>query len=97
MKQRFVKWCHKVASNPLLNLLAGLILLVTGLIECAASICGGWFDIPVGSHHGVILFALLQITKALPDTLKGINFLEVAGDVPKSGDAAPATGTVTHG
>ncbi|RIK84796.1 MAG: hypothetical protein DCC68_00465 [Planctomycetota bacterium] len=67
---------HRVAHHPVLNLLAGLILLLTGMLEALATIVKGMFDLPLGVHHGAILFGFLQMIKALPDVMKGVRFVD---------------------
>lgn len=86
---------HRVAHHPVLNLLAGMILLLTGVLEALATIVEGLFDFPLGMHHGVIVFGFLQMIKALPDVLKGVKFVDdgeealypsVAGGAPRRAD-----------
>ena len=78
MKWRFSRALRWVAENPFLNLFSGLILVVAGLLECIATLVDGWYELPIGSHHGLVLFGLLQMVKALPDTMKGLGFIEVS-------------------
>jgi len=34
----------------------------------------------IGAHHGVILFAILQIMKTVPDFFEGLEYIEEAGE-----------------
>ncbi len=76
MKRTLHRLIHRFAKNPLLNLFAGLILLLSGLIECLASLVEGWYDFPIGSHHGIAVFGLLQMVKALPDVVESFKLIE---------------------
>jgi hypothetical protein len=67
---------HRIAHHPVLNLLAGMILLLTGVLEALAMIVEGMFDFPISSHHGVMVFGFLHMIKALPDVLKGVKFVD---------------------
>jgi hypothetical protein len=95
MKRNWLPALHRVAQSPLLNFFSGLILLVTGMLECVATLVEGWYEIPIGSHHGIAIFGFLQMIRALPDAMKGLGFIE-AGELQAAdsqrmdGQAAPA-------
>lgn len=76
IRQQTLQALHRVAHHPGLNLLAGLILLLTGLLEALATMVEGMFDFPVGAHHGIVVFGFLQMIKAIPDVMKGIKFVD---------------------
>ena len=67
----------KVGENPYLNLLSGVVLLVTGGFEIWEKM-----DMPtvIGAHHGVVFFGLLQILKTLPELLHGVKELQEGKD-----------------
>ena len=67
---------HRIAHHPILNLLAGCILLLTGVLEALAMVVEGMFDFPISSSHGVVIFGFLHMIKALPDVLKGVKFVD---------------------
>jgi len=67
-----------LAYNPILNLISGLVLLASAGYEV--------FDIlketneivlspGIGVHHGVFIFAIIHILKALPDVMEGLEEL----------------------
>jgi len=56
-----------IAHNPYLNLLCGLVLLVTSGYETWQALD----HFSLGAHHGVLVFGLIQILKALPDIMDG--------------------------
>ena len=58
---------EKTATSPYLNILAGIILISTAGYETWESI--GEFKL--GTHHGVLVFGLLQVLKGLPEALHG--------------------------
>jgi hypothetical protein len=97
MKRTILRLVHRVANDPRLNLWAGLILLATGLLESIALIMEDVLEMPIGAHHGIAFFGFLQVIKALPDTMKGLKFVEESeelrnGDVP-AGNAHSASAT----
>ena len=55
------------ANNVYVNLSSGLILLITAGYEIVASMGEG----EIGAHHGVAVFATLQIIKTLPHFVHG--------------------------
>lgn len=61
-------------QNPLVNLMSGLILLLTSGYETWNTI----EEFSVGTHHGVFLFSVLQILKTLPEVLQGSKELRVS-------------------
>ena len=67
----------KFVSNAYLNLIIGILFLYSGISET-------WHELQVaeeihiGSHHGVILFALLHILKILPDLFEGLEYINNA-------------------
>jgi hypothetical protein len=88
MKRSILRLVHRVADDPRLNLCAGLILLATGLLESVALIMEDVLEMPIGAHHGIALFGFLQVIKALPDTMKGLKFVEEGEEMLLNG--APA-------
>jgi len=54
-------------ENPWINLISGLILLITSGNEILKTL--GESDI--GAHHGVAFFGLVQIIQSLPHILHG--------------------------
>lgn len=55
------------AENAYVNLVSGLILLVTAGVEIVSSLDQG----TVGARHGVALFGLLQVLQYLPHVVHG--------------------------
>lgn len=65
----------RFAENPCVNLLAGVILLVTAGIEIVQNLEQ---DV-IGVHHGVAVFAGLQILRVLPELVHGAEKITAAG------------------
>lgn len=64
----------KITQSPYLNLLSGLILLMTAGYETWDS----FEQATIGAHHGILVFGLIQIVKAIPEITVGLKELEAA-------------------
>lgn len=53
----------KFVKSPWLHLFSGLILFVTSGIEVWRTIG----EDTVGAHHGLVVFSIVQIVKAIPE------------------------------
>ncbi len=63
---------HRLATNPRINLVVAVLLLVASGWEVFET-----FDEPsLGTHHGVLVFALMQVIKALPDIIDGAKTID---------------------
>jgi hypothetical protein len=69
-----VKLLRKITANPWLNAFVGIIFMVSGVVEMLETLEKGDTDFHV--HHGVILFALLNTLKNLPDLFEGLEYIE---------------------
>lgn len=67
----------KITENPIFNLLAGIILIITAGYECWDTI--GEFKL--GAHHGVAVFGLFQVLKSFPELLHGTKELKEGNDI----------------
>ena len=59
---------HKIVHNPYLTLLSGLILLISSGYETWVS----FNDFSLGSHHGILVFSIIQILKVIPELMHGL-------------------------
>lgn len=66
----------RITQSPYLNLLSGLILLITSGYEVIAHID----DAALGIHHGIMLFSLIQIAKVIPEIMHGLTEIEEADE-----------------
>jgi hypothetical protein len=78
MFYRAIRTLQRIAEHPYLNIVVGLILLYSGIFETVHEL-KGLEDFKIGAHHGVILFAILHIFKALPHVFEGLKYIEKAG------------------
>ena len=58
-------------GNPYANLLVGIILVSSTFIEVWESVHED--TLKLGTHHGVMLFGIVQTLKALPDIMEGLD------------------------
>ena len=71
IKKKLVSALRKVAGNPFLNLSAGMILILTAVVE----IINSPEEAGLGAHHGVLMFGILHAVTALPEILHGVDAL----------------------
>lgn len=76
MKRYLLRALHRVAHSPSLNLLAGIVLLSAGILECFEGLSEDLLGVRFGVHHGLVVFGLLHVLKTLPDVMKGLKFVE---------------------
>ena len=67
-----MKSLKKFVKNPYVNIIIGIILLLSGLVEAWDTLSEDIMNGNFGAHHGVIIFGLFQILKCLPDIFEGI-------------------------
>ena len=70
-----MKILKAIIDNPFLSLVISLVLLVTSLLEAWDTFFVDIRQLHFRAHHGLMLFALLNTLKALPDTVEGIEYL----------------------
>jgi len=67
-----MKSLKKFVESPYVNIIIGLILLLSGLNEAwdtlSEDIMNGYF----GSNHGVIIFGFFHVLKYIPDIFEGV-------------------------
>jgi len=68
----FLKRVEGVAKSPHLELIVGLILMATGLIEAGEGLFGDLASGNVGVHHGIIVLGFAHAFKAIPSILAGL-------------------------
>lgn len=68
-----------ITHSPYLNLLSGLILLMTAGYETLETLD----HFQLGSHHGVLMFSVIQIVKTVPEFMHGLKEVEESEDVAK--------------
>lgn len=63
------------ASHPILNVVLGILMLVTGLAEAGETLIEDFRTLNFGAHHGVMIFGLVHAFKALPALVLGAEML----------------------
>lgn len=74
-----IRTLQRIALHPYLNIVIGLIFLYSGISEAVYEL-KDLEDFKIGAHHGVILFAILHIFKALPHIFEGLEYIEKVGE-----------------
>lgn len=59
---------ERIAKNPYLNMLAGIVLVASAGYETWETLG----DFSLGVHHGVLFFGLVQMVKSFPEALHGV-------------------------
>jgi hypothetical protein len=66
-------------QSPYLNLFSGLILLITSGYETWNTIGVDAIGInAIGTHHGVLIFSIIQLLKVFPEIMHGLKDVEMA-------------------
>lgn len=66
-----------ITQSPYLNLLSGLVLLVTSGYEIAVTVDGA----VIGARHGILIFSLIQILKTLPEVMHGLEQVQEVDEI----------------
>ncbi|WP_432696975.1 hypothetical protein ACQUQP_01040 [Marinobacterium sp. YM272] len=62
-----IELMRRIAENPYLGLLAGVVLLATSGYE----IVDRFDEHRLGAHHGLFVFSMIHILRALPEVVEG--------------------------
>lgn len=68
---------REITKSPYLNLLSGLILLITSAYETIATLDEASFGVP----HGILVFSVIQIIKAIPEIMHGLTEIQEADEI----------------
>jgi hypothetical protein len=64
---------EKITKSPYLNLISGLVLLITASIETYEGLAQ---EMEFGIHHGILLYSILHLIRAIPEAMHGFDDLE---------------------
>ncbi len=64
----------KITQSPFLNLLSGLVLLLTSAYEIVVTAD----EAAIGVSHGILVFSIIQMIKVFPDIMHGLTEIEEA-------------------
>lgn len=73
-----------ITQSQCLNLFSGLILLFTSLYETITT----FEKASVGVHHGILVFSVIQIAKAVPEIMHALKQIQKADELRKEKIAA---------
>jgi hypothetical protein len=62
----------KIIHSPYLSIFAGVILLLTAGYETVTTL----ENFTIGAHHGILLYSLVHIAKAIPEIKEGVGQIE---------------------
>ncbi len=68
---------RKITQSPYLNLISGLILLLSSAYEIITTIDETSFAV----RHGILIFSIIQIVKVIPEILHGLTEIEEAEEI----------------
>ncbi len=66
-----------IAMSPYLNLITGVILFASGLLESLQDY-QDLEEFHFGIHHGITLFSLVQILKTIPEFFESFKYISHA-------------------
>ncbi|NIB42762.1 hypothetical protein HBA55_24355 [Pseudomaricurvus alkylphenolicus] len=78
-----------ITRSPYLNILSGLILLITAASETLATLGETFTDTQVGAHHGLLVFALVHVIREIPELLHGFKELKEGEDELRKDTSSP--------
>ena len=70
------KKLRRIVENPFLNLVVGIILLISGLSEVWDTMWDDIVNLNLKVHHGIIIFAILQVIKSIPDFFESLEHVQ---------------------
>lgn len=71
--QRFKRGLREFISSPYVQLATGLILLLSGCTTAYYDFVEADHSLRLGVHHGVMVWALVQVLGSLPDLIDGFD------------------------
>lgn len=71
------KKLRKIIRSPYFSVGLGVMLLLCGVLEAVETVLEDFMEIEVRTHHGLILYGIGQIMKALTDVFEGTEGLVV--------------------
>jgi len=69
-----------IVTSPYLNLIVGIIMIATSFQEAYETLYDDLKNLSFGAHHGLIVYGLLVVVRALPDIFEGLTFLKDSSD-----------------
>lgn len=72
----FVGRIRRITSMPSLNLLVGIIFVVTGGSEIYEIYSTDLEGPRLGAHHGIFIAGIFQVFKTIPDFFEGMEYMD---------------------
>ena len=66
---------RRIVHSPYLNLISGLVLLITSVHEIMVTVDKSSFCV----RHGVLIFSIIQIAKVVPQVMDGLSDIHEVG------------------
>lgn len=79
MSNKSTSTLKRIVKNPYINIVVGILFLYSGISETVHELKEAE-GFKIGAHHGVIIFAILQIFKTVPDFFEGLEYIEEVGE-----------------
>jgi translation elongation factor EF-4 len=70
-----MKSLKKFVESPYVNIIIGLILLLSGLNEAWDTLSEDIMNGNFGSRHGVIIFGFFHVLKSISEIFKGFEYM----------------------
>jgi hypothetical protein len=67
-----MKYFKKIVKSPYVNIIIGIILLLSGLNEAWETLSEDIMNGNFSTRHGVIIFGLFHVLKCIPDIFEGL-------------------------
>ncbi|UTW05010.1 hypothetical protein KDX31_08435 [Amphritea atlantica] len=68
---------RKITKSPYLILLSAFILFITSGYETVHTLD----ELTLGTHHGILVFSIIQIIKVIPEIMHGLQEIEEADEL----------------
>ncbi|SEQ76355.1 hypothetical protein SAMN03080615_02681 [Amphritea atlantica] len=68
---------NTITNSPYLILLSALILFITSGYETIHTLN----DFTLSTHHGILVFSIIQIIKVIPEIMHGLQEIEDADEI----------------
>lgn len=67
---------RKVVENPYLNLVVGILFLLSGLSEAWDTLHDDIVNLNFRGSHGIIIFSIMHVMKTIPDLFEGLEYVQ---------------------
>lgn len=75
---------RKFVRNPYLDLVLGIVLIFSGLLEVWETLPSDFSDFRLGVHHGIFLLGLVTLLRSVADIFAGMEFFDKLDEAKKN-------------